>query len=92
MGNIFKNDIPKWRLWEAIPFIIGIGTMFSGVIFDMRNVYSIAQTDFTLAIEVASAVFTGILGIFKVRVVVFYEVGDIGALNMNSMDMTMIIG
>ncbi|XP_011309946.1 odorant receptor 47a-like isoform X2 [Fopius arisanus] len=65
MGAIFKDDKPQWHYWETIPFIIGLGTITVAVIFDIRNVYDTAQTDFMMSIEVAAAVFTVALAVFK---------------------------
>ncbi|XP_063972893.1 uncharacterized protein LOC135160363 isoform X2 [Diachasmimorpha longicaudata] len=65
MGNIFRDDRPRWYYWEVIPYSIGLATITFALIFDTRNVYDTAQVNFMLSIEVAAAVFTVTLAVFK---------------------------
>ncbi|XP_063972908.1 odorant receptor 56a-like [Diachasmimorpha longicaudata] len=65
MGNIFRDDRPRWYYWEVIPYSIGLATITFALIFDTRNVYETAQVNLTLSIEVAAAVFTVSLAVFK---------------------------
>ncbi|XP_063972913.1 odorant receptor 13a-like [Diachasmimorpha longicaudata] len=65
MGNIFRDNKPRWYYWEIIPFTIGLATITFAVIFDTRNAYDTAQVNLMLSIEVAGAVFTAILAVFK---------------------------
>ncbi|XP_063972745.1 uncharacterized protein LOC135160287 isoform X2 [Diachasmimorpha longicaudata] len=65
MGDIFRDNEPRWYYWEAAPFIFGLGTITLALIFDIRNIYDTAQVDFMLSIEVAAATFTVALVLFK---------------------------